>query len=34
MDSLSRLAWPAFDDLRDGRTGNLSIGTFASAGET
>ena len=33
MDSLSRLGG-LVDDLRDGRTGNLSIGTFASAGET
>ncbi len=32
MDSLSRLGG-LVDDLRDGRTGNLSIGTFASAGE-
>ncbi|MEO7068946.1 MAG: LysR substrate-binding domain-containing protein, partial [Nostocoides sp.] len=33
MDSLSRLGG-LIDDLRDGRTGNLSIGTFASAGES
>lgn len=33
MDSLSRLGG-LVDDLREGRTGNLSIGTFASAGES
>lgn len=32
MDSLARLDG-LVDDLRDGRTGTLSIGTFASAGE-
>lgn len=32
MDSLGRLGG-LVDDLRDGRTGTLSIGTFASAGE-
>ncbi len=32
MDSLARLGG-LVDDLRDGRTGTLSIGTFASAGE-